>query len=119
MRAELWNRRHGLQTEFHLERGKTMKKILVAGVLLLTMMTMLGCTLITRNEDVIGKYPYEAVYCSGASVVMLCQSGDAGLGVVILFIGMPIDIFFDTVLLPADLIGWGFGLKRSAPFFWK
>ncbi len=96
-----------------------MKKVLVAGVLLVTMTIGSGCTLITRNKNVIGKYPYQAVYYSSAAVVMFFQDGDPDLGVAVLLVGVPIDIFFDTVLLPADLIGWGFGLERSRPFVWK
>lgn len=78
-----------------------------------------GCgTLFTRcgdNGNVIGKYPYSAV---GKDIDMIA-SVESGVGYTILLIApsglisLPIDIVVDTVLLPADLIAWPFGLSKD------
>lgn len=91
-------------------------------LLLATTLSACGTVLGRTHPDHIGAYPGEAIVFDFAWMASPFRgdSADAGGGetdgatkFVLGFVSLPFDLVFDVVLLPADLIGWVFGLRRE------
>jgi uncharacterized protein YceK len=90
--------------------------------LLGTTLSACGTILGRTHPDHIGAYPGEAITFDFALMASPFRGDapDAGSGetdgatnFVLGFVSLPFDLVFDVVLLPADLIGWLFGLRRE------
>lgn len=85
-------------------------------VFLAALLVLPGCvgTFLSRTDnDIVGRYPGEAVLMD---VALIVGSGDHISERVAGIFSLIPDIALDTILLPADLIGWPFGLRKSAWF---
>lgn len=88
-------------------------------------------TCITRNNirpaRPVGAYPFAAVWTDGIMIghmfsgrVALPSFDMSGVESALLgVVSLPIDLVLDTVLLPADLVGWAFGARRNMEPPWR
>ena len=75
------------------------------------------------NHHFIGKYPYKAIAVDGSLIGMvgqdagMCSNHGYGYGIGFGLLGLfsiPLDLCVDTVLLPADIIGWINGWDKNS-----
>ncbi len=87
--------------------------------------TILTRTSLTgRHSDTFGAYPYQAVYEDGYAMTTYdgYATSDDKTGTTMRicgFISLPLDILFDTIFLPVDLVAWSFGASKGWRYVWE
>jgi uncharacterized protein YceK len=91
-------------------------KILLAIMVMLAFQSCMGTALTRLSKDnIVGAYPYSAVARDGIIIKeSIARPVDHGGGFFLVgLFSMPLDIAFDTILLPFDLLAWPMGYKKS------